>query len=105
MRRALNEHGFWLMVFGTVIITMLLFAGNGNCADKRDSISQDYGALVYTVEFETTHIDGIRSITYYHLIGPKFGPQALVGVTHRMPNKATILHMLRRYLVLAEGGV
>ena len=41
MRKVIQEPGFWMMVFGTVILAMFLFAGNGNCDDSKTTVTPE----------------------------------------------------------------
>lgn len=105
MRKTLNEPGFWMMVFGTVIIAMFLFAGNGECAE-RTVVAYDYGPLTYVIEFEQYYTDegAVKYTKYYHLIGQTGEKPMLVGVTKRMPTTDTLAAMMSRYLMIMTNG-
>jgi hypothetical protein len=49
MRKVIQEPGFWTMIFGVIILAMLLFAGNADCAEP-----VKVPAVRYMVELEKT---------------------------------------------------
>jgi len=105
MRKALNEPGFWLMIFGTIIIAMVLFAPDVRCesSDEMVVVSEDYGPITYTISFDNgLPVDEIK---YYHLIGRTGDKPSLVGITDRMPTLGVLHSMLRTYLMAITGGI
>lgn len=112
MRDTLNEPGFWMMVFGTVIIAMLLFAGNGDCADQ--------AGITYTVAVTTECTDSSFGIgnsnpwpdllatkakcrpMYHHYMGIPGQKRRLVGVTEQPPSLLLFPVLLARYEKLME---
>jgi hypothetical protein len=107
MRRTIQEPGFWLMVFGTVIIAMFLFASNGDCAeDDIIRVSYNYGPLTYSIEVKPDCPESGCRDTFYHFIGQTGENLALVGITHRMPNAEVLQIMMYKYMmVITQGGM
>ncbi len=121
MRKVIQEPGFWMMLFGTIIIAMLLFVPNGRCESSVETliVSHDYGPLTYAIEIRnecngsgigfgsTYNLSKTNCETkYYHLIGPTGKGTVLVGITHKLPTAEVLQLMLRRYiLTITEGGL
>lgn len=124
MRDTLNEPGFWLMVFGTVIIALVLFAPDGRCESPTDRmlpfpvVSQEFGPLTYTVVIKEectgwgiglSDAVGINEANceteYHHLIGRTGRELKLVDITNKTPTKEVLqLIMLKYLLTIANGG-
>ncbi len=119
MRKVIQEPGFWLMVFGIIMFTLLLYAPDGRCESPADRmlpfpiVSQEYGPLTYIIIIKdgcTGNGIGFSSRTncetkYHHLIGPTGQNLALVDITDRMPTAEVLRSMLFRYIMTITGGV
>jgi hypothetical protein len=108
MRKVMQEPGFWMMVFGTIILAMFLFVGNGNCAERV--------GIVYTVEISTDCSGSGYGIgtggnpwpslmttktkcqsKYRHYMGTPGQKPLLVGVTEQPPSMMLLPVLLAKY--------
>ena len=121
MRNTLNESGFWLMVFGTVIIALVLFAPDGRCADRKNMgmlpfpvVSQEFGPLTYVVVIKeectgwgiglSDAVEDNCETEYHHLIGRTGRELKLMEITNNVPTKEVLQLIMLKYLVTTANG-
>ena len=118
MRKTLNEPGFWMMVFGVVVIAMILFAGEGNCAERQPGVQ-------YIVKAQRIHSgweagigagggvganpwpsisisETAEKVVYHHYIKAEGQRAVFVFTTDYPPSMFTFVQALRHFEV--RGG-
>ncbi len=110
MRKIFNEPGFWLMVFGVIIIALVLFAPNADCQELVKTPSVQYvvsverqieGWGVVIGQFETGKLTS--KLVYHHYIRVGNNKPVKVLVTEHPPNLQTLIQSLNVFK--REGGL